>query len=67
MSKRDQYSVLSGSQDALTGKLLPEGYAHLYTSAGNILAFAGPAEANYYLLANPAQFKNGGRGDDRGK
>jgi hypothetical protein len=67
MSKRDQYSVLSGSADALTAKTLPEGYEQLVTSAGNVLAFQGPAEKFSYLKANPAQFKNAGQYDVRKK
>ena len=57
MSTRDQ---LASKTDAKTGKVLPEGFVQLVTSAGNKLAFATPAEAELYRAANRAQIKNSG-------
>lgn len=51
--------ALSTRTDDNTGQPLGEGYITLSTSAGNALVFTDPASANYYLLANPAQFNKG--------
>lgn len=67
MSKRDQYNAVSGTTDAQSGKTLPEGFHQLVTSAGNVLAFQGPAELNTYRINHPTQFKNNGEYDVRGK
>lgn len=67
MSKRD---TLSTKTDAITSKVLPEGFYTLVTSAGNTLNFHGPAERLAYQQdsANAAQLgKNRGEGDVRGK
>lgn len=53
---------LSAHTDDNTGKPLGEGFITLSTSAGNALLFSDPASANYYLLANTAQFNKGGSG-----
>lgn len=56
--------------DAQTGKVLPEGFYQLITSAGNVLGFASPAERFSYQTnpANAAQLgKSRGEGNVTGK
>jgi hypothetical protein len=66
MSKRDQLN----QTDSTTGKVLPEGYYTLLTSAGNAIGFHGPAERESYR-SNPANATqlgpNRGSGDTRGR
>ncbi len=55
---------ISSFTDALTGLPLAEGFITLLTSAGNGLAFNGPANAETYRQTHPNQIRTPGR-DDR--
>lgn len=55
---------LSAMTDDNTGKPLGTGYVSRCTSAGNLMVFADPASANFFVQNNPGQFNPGAPGNN---